>query len=738
MFTFQLPNRSETLAAVRSRFRDAAAADRVCAVVSEQFDAAEAGSENARDLTGFIARLLGSADDVSRLHEVSTRHYETMDEMLIAYLETGCQILNLELGIVSRVDVGLDGYVVEAVFPSRADIPPGTSFKLSDTYCAEVVRNRTTVIYDEVGAIETLRQHPVYQTMGLEGYIGTPIWVDDTLYGTLNFSSVHPRKAFHGQDLAFIEMMARNIGQSLSAAQAEQQLVEQRRVLYQFVKHTPAAVAMFDRELRYLVASDRWLEDYGIDREVVGQCHYDVFPEIGDDWKAIHRRCLNGEINSVEEALFSRADGSIDWIRWEIHPWYENDAIGGIIMFTEVITERKEAEHKVQRSERLHRLLAQHLPGTAVLMFDPELRFTLAEGPILQSAGYSPAAMIGRTVDEVLPPASRDALKPMYLRVLNGETFSLERYSGDRYYFSQFVPIFGLDGQVINGMIVVQDITERKLSEIALQRANVNLKQASDEVQQFAYIVSHDLRAQLINLKGFSGVLQAAVDQLNMVGQPLRPTLSEQDGAAWDQAINDRIPVALRFINTAVDRMDRFTSAILKLSRMGRHELHIEPVNTAELVAQLVQSLSNQIETAGTTIDLGPLPTIEGDRLALDQIFGNIITNAIKYLDPNRPGRISVTAEEKPDAIVFHIADNGRGIAADDHDKVFAPFRRIGRPTVEGEGMGLAYVQALIRRCGGQIWFTSEPDVGTTFSFALPAVTEASRHGSETNNPSAG
>lgn len=119
-----------------------------------------------------------------------------------------------------------------------------------------------------------------------------------------------------------------------------------KELLEQFVKHTPAAVAMFDREMRYVLASDRWLRDYGLSgEEIIGRSHYEIFPEIPDHWKEHHRRGLAGEALSEEREAFERHDGSIDWVRWDNRPWYTTDgSVGGLIMFTEVVTERVKAQ----------------------------------------------------------------------------------------------------------------------------------------------------------------------------------------------------------------------------------------------------------------------------------------------------------------------------------------------------------------------------------------------------------
>lgn len=131
----------------------------------------------------------------------------------------------------------------------------------------------------------------------------------------------------------------------------EEELNKHRKTLQLFVEHAPAAIAMFDTEMKYLAYSKRYLIDYDLgERDITGKSHYEIFPEIPDRWKEIHKCCLAGAIERNEEDRFPRADGSVDWIRWEIHPWYEhNNEIGGIILFSEVITERIEAKENLKQ-----------------------------------------------------------------------------------------------------------------------------------------------------------------------------------------------------------------------------------------------------------------------------------------------------------------------------------------------------------------------------------------------------
>ncbi|GAB3541732.1 hypothetical protein GCM10027343_12640 [Noviherbaspirillum agri] len=173
---------------------------------------------------------------------------------------------------------------------------------------------------------------------------------------------------FLGQALAPFEMMYRGYVETIDQLRHLNDTLKQKAYALQvseermrmFIKHTPAAVAMLDRDLRYVLVSARWHADYRLgERDIIGLRHYDVFPETPATWRSIYDRCLAGASDKNDEAPFQRADGTLDWVRWEIHPWYtERGEIGGIIMFTEVITERKNQERKIARLSRIQVIMS--------------------------------------------------------------------------------------------------------------------------------------------------------------------------------------------------------------------------------------------------------------------------------------------------------------------------------------------------------------------------------------------
>ncbi|MGB3336448.1 MAG: CHASE3 domain-containing protein [Devosia sp.] len=264
------------------------------------------------------------------------------------------------------------------------------------------------------------------------------------------------------------------------------------------------------------------------------------------------------------------------------------------------------------------------------------------------------------------------------------------------------------------------DIANAGLEERVRERTS-DLGRANEEIQRFAYIVTHDLRAPLVNIMGFTSELETSVGQLENYMKD-RPDDGDPAFAEARVAATEDLPEAITFIRAATRKMDSLINAILKISREGRRQLKAETLDLGELIEATVASVQHQVSESGgaATVDV-QVPRITSDRLSLEQILGNLLDNAVKYRQPDRPLILSARARPASgNRIVIEIEDNGRGIAPTDHERVFELFRRAGTQSQPGEGIGLAHVRTMVRSLGGEITLRSELGVGTTFIITLP------------------
>ena len=267
--------------------------------------------------------------------------------------------------------------------------------------------------------------------------------------------------------------------------------------------------------------------------------------------------------------------------------------------------------------------------------------------------------------------------------------------------------------------------------ESVVDERTADLREANDEIQRFAYIVSHDLRSPLVNIMGFTSELEelgrdifrriGSLAHVPAEGAPLAPAAPGEialEGA--DKQLQEDFSEALGFIKSSIAKMDRLISAILNLTREGRREFQPVKIDMRELIEAIVTTLAHQAAEAQAEIHLEPLPDLVSDRLALEQIFSNLIDNAVKYLKLGVPGEIRIRGRTKLGYAIFEVSDNGRGIDPKDHQRIFDLFRRAGTQDKPGQGIGLAHVRALVRRLGGTMSVSSELNAGSTFTITLP------------------
>ncbi len=265
--------------------------------------------------------------------------------------------------------------------------------------------------------------------------------------------------------------------------------------------------------------------------------------------------------------------------------------------------------------------------------------------------------------------------------------------------------------------------------ESKVEARTADLEQANSEIQRFAYVVTHDLRAPLVNIMGFTSELEAGIKKLVAALDPMisQGQLSEAVVEEARTAAEQDIPEAVHFIRSSTKKMDDLIKAILSLARDGRRVLQLETLDLGEIIAASAAAVRHQVQSAGGEIlETVSVPTVVSDRIALDQILGNLLDNAVKYRSKTRQIQISVRAlHGDGDVLLLEVEDNGRGIDRRDLERIFDPFRRAGTQDQPGEGIGLASAGAVARRLGGAITVKSAIDVGTTFTLRLPLAQQA-------------
>jgi PAS domain S-box-containing protein len=289
---------------------------------------------------------------------------------------------------------------------------------------------------------------------------------------------------------------------------AEQTLLESEGRLRLFIEHAPAALAMFDRDMRYISASRRWLADYNLgDRDVAGLSHYEVFPEIREEWKAVHQRGLAGEVVREEDDRYEREDGSVQRLRWEVRPW--NDAsgnIGGIVIFAEDVTDRKRAEEALREREREFVAMFERA-SVGKSLADPETgRMLRVNQAFADMLGYSIDEMCRMTFMEITHPEDRERDLAGYNLVRDGfaDTWRVEK----RYVRKDGSILWGnssgsiiryQDGRPPRTIAVIQDITERKRAEEALRRREEELRTLVENAPDVISLFDRNLRRIFVN-----------------------------------------------------------------------------------------------------------------------------------------------------------------------------------------------------------------------------------------------
>lgn len=577
----------------------------------------------------------------------------------------------------------------------------------------------------------------------VRSFLGVPLATPARLYGLLGFAEKADRDAFSAEDEGLAATMATQLALAYEnakrheeieqhAAELEVEVIERRRA------ETTARES--EERLRQLAENIRevfWLLDMESDRLLFVSSAYKtiwgrpladldagrgawvegIHPQDRDRvLQAIRTKAARGEYS--EEYRIVRPDGAERWIRDRAFPVQAEPGRGlRIAGIAEDVTERKQAEQAAHdRAERLRAVV--ETAGDGIITIDAQGQIDSFNPAAKTMFGYSVQEAIGQNVNLLMPAPYReqhDGFLSHYLntgekKIIGGGAREVvgKRKNGSTFPLELTVTEMSVGGnRMFTGML--RDITERKQAQTLLGLRADELARSNNELEQFAYIASHDLQEPLRMVASYLGLL----------------------AERYAGHLDDR---ADKYINYAVDgavRMKALIDDLLSLSRVTTQGKPLVLMEAQAALDEALVNLSTTIRERGAIVTSDNLPRVLADPIQMVRLFQNLIGNAIKFCENKRP-TVHVLAERVGDEWVLSVQDNGIGVAPQQQERIFQIFKRLHeRDRYAGTGIGLAICKKVVERHGGRIWVESRPNEGSTFLFSLPVKVPSSHD--ETN-----
>ncbi|MDY6833235.1 MAG: ATP-binding protein [Chloroflexota bacterium] len=399
------------------------------------------------------------------------------------------------------------------------------------------------------------------------------------------------------------------------------------------------------------------------------------------------------------------------------------------IELDQALEEVKRSEQALRESEEKYSTLVELSPDSIIVLCDGYITF--ANQGVLEVFGLERSELIGQSLIKLLNGRlsgmfsliSAEELKMIQRRLAdsakgeigsNSYEIPIKNGVGDHIWIDARTTPIKYSGKNAE-LILARNVTQRKQADEERERLRAEIVEKNTELEQIIFVTSHDLRSPLINVQGFAKELGYSIQELS--------SILEDDSELYQKVVpllEEDIAGALEYINASVTKMDTLLAGLLRLSRAGRAALNFEELDMKYMISEIEKNFEFRIRDVGMATKVDELPSCKGDAVQINQVFSNLVDNALKYRDQGRSPRVTVTGKVDRNYSIYCVEDNGLGIPKEEQDRVFEIFHQVNPGGGTGEGLGLAVVKRILSRHEGRIWLESEPGVGSKFFVALP------------------
>lgn len=533
-------------------------------------------------------------------------------------------------------------------------------------------------------------------------------------------------------DQQSLQIMANDLWKAINRHRTERTLRQSEQRLANLMSNLPGLVYRCsnspDRSMEFVSEGVKVLTGYTAD-DIIADKTVNfgslIHPQDREQiWKLMQSSLASGKSYHLTYRIRHRG-GDWRWV-WEQGrgDHTETGGLEALEGFISDITERKQAETALREmGDRFRSLFESMLEGVGLheLVFNPDgiavdYRIIGVNNGFEQILRMRAEEVIGRLASEVYKSAPPPLLADFAAVVNEGKPRRMETHieSLNRFYDISIIP-WGKEGFAT----LFDDITARRLSEAERDRLMRELEDKNQELESIVYVASHDLRSPLVNIHGFSQRLEKAFSDLSV--HLSRPEVPADLKTTLAPLLGNRIPNALHYVRASSNKMDAIINGLLSLSRAGRGGLNLEQLDMNTMFQDILDAMKFQTQKCGAEVVKESVPSCWGDLTHMNQVFSNLLDNAIKYRDPERKLRIHITGRIEGKWSVYCVADTGRGIATEHQRRIWELFHRLDPQGSEpGEGIGLTLARRIVERHQGEIHVESTFGAGSTFHVKIP------------------